>query len=233
MDVYVRIVCVLVVLGLVGHVTAHGKCDDGEYPVRYSIIDYARTENIEVSGMKYLHLIKGRGENYKIPQEYFVSDFDDSDWNEATLPFGDNIICANALSKQSVLNKFVTKWPKGGANGSKSVLIVRDEFVIPSLVFDALKKRGNNVNKLIFEYIVDNDMVELALNGDHLISKPVVRDNCDGVTKPVEQILDVTSLKPGKNLLAMHVVDRGTMAYLNYKLSVEICQPQKLECDQC
>jgi len=221
-------VLLVLIAGLVG-VAAAGTCPPGQYLNEYTVQDYAITPSIPVGGAKYKMLRVPNTNTNPIPSSWFGTGFDDSAWPESVLPFGDNLhTCTSYFANEGVQGTVGTLWPIGGS-GTKAVLFVRDTFVLPAA---AVAKFGDPKG-LRLEYIVDNDLVYVGLNGQSQLAEKKIRDNCSGVTRPDSEMLDLSKLQVGENLLTIHVEDRHVMSYFNYRIIVQVCEDKEVSCEDC
>eukprot|EP00183_Erythrolobus_madagascarensis_P007335 CAMPEP_0185845862 /NCGR_PEP_ID=MMETSP1354-20130828/1712_1 /TAXON_ID=708628 /ORGANISM="Erythrolobus madagascarensis, Strain CCMP3276" /LENGTH=230 /DNA_ID=CAMNT_0028545929 /DNA_START=159 /DNA_END=851 /DNA_ORIENTATION=+ len=209
--------------------TRSGACPVGQYLNEYTIQDYAITPSIPVGGAKYKMLRVPSTDTNPIPSSWFGTGFDDSAWPESVLPFGDKLqTCTSYFVNEGVQSTVGTLWPIGGS-GNKAVLFVRDTFVLPGA---AVAKFGTPKG-LLLEFIVDNDLVYVGLNGQSQLDEKIMRGNCDGVTKPDSVVLDISKLQIGENLLTIHAEDRHVMSYLNYRIIVQVCEDKEISCEDC
>mmetsp|Transcript_11178 Transcript_11178/g.30059 ORF Transcript_11178/g.30059 Transcript_11178/m.30059 type:complete len:227 (-) Transcript_11178:167-847(-) len=223
-----KLLAVVLIAALVAYASGTA-CPHGKFLNEYTLQDYAKVASIPVEGAKY-QILRVRDNNADpVPADWIKPSFDDSTWQSAVLPFGDRLhTCATQLADRGVLNTVGTSWKVGGG-GQKSVLFVRDRFELPKSVREQL----GTIKGLKLEYIVDNDIVHVGLNGQNVLASKKVRDNCSGVTRPDTEPLDVKLLKDGENIVTMHVEDRGSMSYFNYRIVVEVCEDEMHKCDKC
>lgn len=148
--------------------------------------------------------------------------FDDSAWELGVLPFGGDMQCSAELNQTVPDVGFInTFWPPNNAANDETItqsyLAVRLEFFIsPTLYFQT--------DKFYLQFIVDNDLVEIWVNGvQQTLPGQSGREGCDGVSKLINGVLDSSSLQPEANVLALLAEDRGSQSYLNYELVVGVC----------
>jgi hypothetical protein len=122
----------------------------------------------------------------------------------APSPFGSRASTSTACPH---LLPFATPWPLGSTapNGGSDIL-VRKKFSLAS------------ASALSIRVSVDNDLVEIWLNGTKLNTVLMVHENCASPGTTEDFVFSAAGVA-GTNQLAIRARDRGVLAYLNVKVS--------------
>eukprot|EP00179_Madagascaria_erythrocladioides_P009626 CAMPEP_0198309244 /NCGR_PEP_ID=MMETSP1450-20131203/1681_1 /TAXON_ID=753684 ORGANISM="Madagascaria erythrocladiodes, Strain CCMP3234" /NCGR_SAMPLE_ID=MMETSP1450 /ASSEMBLY_ACC=CAM_ASM_001115 /LENGTH=269 /DNA_ID=CAMNT_0044011991 /DNA_START=107 /DNA_END=916 /DNA_ORIENTATION=+ len=181
------------------------------------MIPFAKDSNVCGFKTKQINL-SYRMSSFKVRQyvgeDWAQLGFDDSTWKTSRMPMGENVFC-------SELQQY--KNPESWSRNSN--LFVRREFELSPEVFAQLQN-------LKVEYIVDNDIVGVYVNGKKHGNYPT-RDGCHGVSRVDIITIAKSQLKVGKNIFALHVHDRGAQSFLNLKLALTVCSDNKLSLVPC
>jgi len=146
-----------------------------------------------------------RTPNYSPPNDsnnnqWYQANFNSSSWANGAIPFGSGILCPTQLAPYLLSGvSFATQWTPC------STLFLRKSFDLTVPQLSALAA-GN----LYIDFVVDNDLNALYINGQAVPYNNATRDGCGGVTALLSvQVPSSMTLQLSGNILAVQAGDRG------------------------